>query len=71
MTDFDSFDVPDQKHRSNYNLQINNIRKTMRALHRYGIDLIEMAEEGKFDPVIGRDDEIEKQSYHYRSTWDW
>ena len=60
MTDFDSFDVPDQKHRSNYNLQINNIRKTMRALHRYGIDLIEMAEEGKFDPVIGRDDEIRR-----------
>jgi ATP-dependent Clp protease ATP-binding subunit ClpA len=30
------------------------------ALEKYGIDLIQMAEEGKFDPVIGRDDEIRR-----------
>ena len=29
-------------------------------LEKYGIDLIQMAEEGKFDPVIGRDDEIRR-----------
>jgi ATP-dependent Clp protease ATP-binding subunit ClpB len=31
-----------------------------RALERYGIDLLEMAEKGKLDPVIGRDEEIRR-----------
>ncbi len=30
------------------------------ALERYGIDLLEMARQGKLDPVIGRDDEIRR-----------
>jgi len=30
------------------------------ALERYGIDLSQMAEEGKLDPVIGRDEEIRR-----------
>jgi ATP-dependent Clp protease ATP-binding subunit ClpB len=30
------------------------------ALEKYGIDLIKMAEEGKLDPVIGRDEEIRR-----------
>jgi len=30
------------------------------ALQRYGIDLVERAEQGKLDPVIGRDDEIRR-----------
>ncbi len=30
------------------------------ALQKYGIDLIKTAEEGKLDPVIGRDDEIRR-----------
>ena len=30
------------------------------ALKRYGIDLVEMAEQDKLDPVIGRDDEIRR-----------
>jgi ATP-dependent Clp protease ATP-binding subunit ClpB len=30
------------------------------ALDKYGIDLIKAAEEGKLDPVIGRDDEIRR-----------
>jgi len=31
-----------------------------RALERYGIDLLEMAEKGRLDPVIGREDEIRR-----------
>ncbi len=30
------------------------------ALEKYGIDLTEMAKQGKFDPVIGRDEEIQR-----------
>ena len=30
------------------------------ALEKYGIDLIQMAEDGKLDPVIGRDEEIRR-----------
>jgi ATP-dependent Clp protease ATP-binding subunit ClpB len=30
------------------------------ALEKYGIDLVKMAEEGKLDPVIGRDEEIRR-----------
>lgn len=33
---------------------------TYEALQRYGKDLTEMAERGKLDPVIGRDDEIRR-----------
>ena len=32
----------------------------MQALQRYGIDLVERAEKGKLDPVIGRDNEIRR-----------
>jgi len=31
-----------------------------KALERYGIDLLEVARQGKLDPVIGRDDEIRR-----------
>ena len=30
------------------------------ALNKYGVDFIELAKEGKLDPVIGRDDEIRR-----------
>ncbi len=30
------------------------------ALAKYGVDLCKRAEEGKLDPVIGRDDEIRR-----------
>lgn len=30
------------------------------ALNKYGIDFTERAEQGKLDPVIGRDDEIRR-----------
>jgi ATP-dependent Clp protease ATP-binding subunit ClpB len=34
--------------------------ETFDALSKYAIDLTEMAEQGKLDPVIGRDDEIRR-----------
>ena len=34
--------------------------ETYESLEKYGIDLIKMAEEGKLDPVIGRDEEIRR-----------
>jgi ATP-dependent Clp protease ATP-binding subunit ClpB len=37
-----------------------NAEDTRRALGRYTIDLTERAEQGKLDPVIGRDDEIRR-----------
>ncbi len=33
---------------------------TFQALEQYGIDLIQMAEAGKLDPVIGRDEEVRR-----------
>ncbi len=30
------------------------------ALEKYGIDLTEMEKQGKLDPVIGRDEEIQR-----------
>ena len=35
-------------------------RKNIRRLQRYGRDLVEMARQGKIDPVIGRDEEIRR-----------
>jgi len=37
-----------------------NPETTYQALERYGRDLTELAEQGKLDPVIGRDDEIRR-----------
>ena len=37
-----------------------NAEDTMQALKKYTIDLTERAEQGKLDPVIGRDDEIRR-----------
>ena len=37
-----------------------NAETTYQALKKYGIDLTELAESGKLDPVIGRDDEIRR-----------
>src|SRR5690606_11592344 len=33
---------------------------TFQALEKYGIDLVERANQGKLDPVIGRDQEIRR-----------
>ncbi len=42
--------------------QINdqNAEDTFEALKKYGIDLVEKAQQGKIDPVIGRDEEIRR-----------
>jgi len=37
-----------------------NAEESRRALEKYTIDLTEQAEQGKLDPVIGRDDEIRR-----------
>ncbi len=37
-----------------------NPEEKFQALERYGIDLVEKAEQGKLDPVIGRDQEIRR-----------
>src|SRR5690606_19284305 len=37
-----------------------NPENKYQALQRYGRDLIEMARQGKIDPVIGRDEEIRR-----------
>jgi ATP-dependent Clp protease ATP-binding subunit ClpB len=34
--------------------------ETYEALEKYGIDLLKEANEGKLDPVIGRDEEIRR-----------
>lgn len=37
-----------------------NAEDTYQALQKYGIDLVDLAQAGKLDPVIGRDDEIRR-----------
>ena len=37
-----------------------NAEDTRQALEKYTIDLTERAEQGKLDPIIGRDDEIRR-----------
>lgn len=37
-----------------------NVEENRQALQKYAIDLTERAEQGKLDPVIGRDDEIRR-----------
>jgi ATP-dependent Clp protease ATP-binding subunit ClpB len=41
-------------------VQDPNAEETRQALEKYTIDLTERAEQGKLDPVIGRDDEIRR-----------
>ncbi len=38
----------------------DNPEATYNALKKYGTDLVELAKQGKIDPVIGRDDEIRR-----------
>jgi len=46
------------KVRGNQRVTSNNLEENYDALNKYGRDLVEMAREGKLDPVIGRDAEI-------------
>jgi ATP-dependent Clp protease ATP-binding subunit ClpB len=47
-----------------------NAEEQRQALEKYTIDLTERAEQGKLDPVIGRDDEIRRtiQVLHFPSA---
>ncbi|MEG0918881.1 MAG: ATP-dependent chaperone ClpB [Anaerovoracaceae bacterium] len=44
--------------RGNQNVTSQNPEENYEALEKYGRDLVQMARDGKLDPVIGRDDEI-------------
>jgi len=46
--------------RGNSRVTSENPEDTFQALQKYGIDLVERAEKGKLDPVIGRDEEIRR-----------
>ena len=46
--------------RGGENIDDANAEDTMQALKKYTIDMTELAEQGKLDPVIGRDDEIRR-----------
>ncbi|HKY03602.1 MAG TPA: ATP-dependent chaperone ClpB [Blastocatellia bacterium] len=46
--------------RGNQRVTTQNPEATYEALERYGRDLTKMADTGKLDPVIGRDDEIRR-----------
>jgi len=48
------------KIRGGENVQDQNAEEQRQALEKYTIDLTERAENGKLDPVIGRDDEIRR-----------
>ncbi|KAI9313906.1 heat shock protein 78, mitochondrial precursor [Dichotomocladium elegans] len=43
-----------------FRLNPNQQQEEVKALEQYGIDLTAMAEKGKLDPVIGRDEEIRR-----------
>ena len=46
--------------RGGQSIDNENAEEQMQALEKYTIDLTERAEQGKLDPVIGRDDEIRR-----------
>ncbi len=46
--------------RGNGKISDQNPEEKMQALKRYGRNLIQLAKDGKMDPVIGRDDEIRR-----------
>lgn len=49
-----------EKARGGQNVDDQNAEDQRQALERYTIDLTQRAEQGKLDPVIGRDDEIRR-----------
>jgi len=46
--------------RGNRKVDSKSAEATYEALSKYGVDMVKLAEEGKLDPVIGRDDEIRR-----------
>ena len=49
-----------QNVRGGESVQDQNAEENRQALDKYTVDLTELAEQGKLDPVIGRDDEIRR-----------
>jgi ATP-dependent Clp protease ATP-binding subunit ClpB len=49
-----------QKVRGNQRVTSQNPESTYQSLEKYGRDLTQLAEQGKLDPVIGRDEEIRR-----------
>lgn len=49
-----------QKMRGNTHANSRNAEETYEALSKYAVDMTTLAEQGKLDPVIGRDDEIRR-----------
>lgn len=41
-------------------MQNENLENDENVLEKYGRDVVELARQGKIDPVIGRDDEIRR-----------
>ncbi len=56
----DSFMQALSKVRSNQRITSQNPEETYDSLKRFGRDLVELAKQGKIDPVIGRDGEIRR-----------
>ena len=54
----DNFLAALSKVRGNQRVTSQNPEENYDALTKYGRDLVQMAREGKLDPVIGRDSEI-------------
>lgn len=46
--------------RGNRRVESKTAEQGFDALHKYAVDLTSLAEEGKIDPVIGRDNEIRR-----------
>lgn len=49
-----------QQTRGNRRVESKNAEQGFDALQKYAVDLTALAEEGKIDPVIGRDNEIRR-----------
>ncbi|OUM67254.1 hypothetical protein PIROE2DRAFT_40226 [Piromyces sp. E2] len=58
--DIDNVKDQVKKLRGNGVADSKNAEETFDALSKYAIDMTALAEQGKFDPVIGRDDEIRR-----------
>jgi ATP-dependent Clp protease ATP-binding subunit ClpB len=56
----DAFMTALSKVRSNQRITSQNPEETYDSLKRFGRDLVELAKQGKIDPVIGRDSEIRR-----------
>ena len=56
----DAFMTALSKVRSNQRITSQNPEETYDSLKRFGRDLVELAKQGKIDPVIGRDGEIRR-----------